>query len=604
MIKNCLKLAVGLFFLAQSAVYAQTYPEIKVAAPIEAVKIYIQGAEVLHKQSLNLTQGRQTVIFNGISPKLYEQTVQFSAGAGVKILSVTSQTNFLAPKNPPANIKALDDSVALVKKRIAELNDELQAYNQERAVLQANYNTKGNDKDLSLENLKNSADFFRERMLNINKQVTRLTGLIEEQNKRLFDIKLQLYEWNASQISLTDVLVVLEADKAKTVSAELKYIVGDAGWAAIYDLYAGEVEKPINLMYRAQAYNNTGVNWNEVKLALSTADPLESATQPTLAVWNLNNTDYSLNNNIYGNANGGYAPQQKQMMLNDNSAVRFNDSKRGMNMNAAPATDEIVYNQNMGYVQQIMGDDFQNGNDYNTAKFQEWAMKKKPEPTVGLTTIELPEMNAEFDIPQKYTIPCDRKPYSIEIASHSLPAQYNYLCIPKINNNAYLIARILDWEELNLISGSVNIYNNNKYIAQSFLNINNLTDTLYVSLGKDQNVVVKRTKIKNSSKKSFMGNQKKASLAYEISIKNNKSTPIEIEIQDQIPISDDKDVVVTLEEKTNAEFEPTKGFLAWRLNLAASEAKTLTFSYSVKYPRERIIKVEMGRQRKMAAPKF
>ncbi len=604
MIKNGLKLAIGLIFFAQSVSQAQNYPEVKVAAPIESVKIYIQGAEVLHKQSLNLAEGRQTLIFGGLSPKLYEQTIQFSAGAGVKILSISSQTNFLAPKIPPANIKNLEDSVILVKKRVAELNDELQAHNLEREMLRVNFNTKGQDKDLSLDNLKNSADFFRERMLNINKQLTRLNGLIEEQNKRLFDIKLQLYEWNAAQISLSEVLVVLDVDKAKTVAAELKYIVGDAGWAAIYDLYAGETEKPINLIYRAQAYNNTGVNWNEVKLALSTADPLESATQPTLAVWNLNNTDYSLNNNIYAANNGMSAAPQKQMMLNDNSAARFNDSKRGMNMNSEPAADQLLYNQNMGYVQQIMGEDFKSNNDYNTDKFQAWALKKKPEPTVGLTTIELPEMNAEFEIPLKYTIPCDRKPYSIEIASHSLPAQYNYLCIPKINSSAYLIARILDWEELNLISGSVNIYNNNKYIAQSFLNINNLTDTLYVSLGKDQNVVVKRSKIKSSSKKSFMGNQKKAALAYEIAIKNNKSTPIEIEIQDQIPVSDDKDVIVTLEERTNAEFELTKGFLAWRLTLAPSEAKTLTFSYSVKYPRERIIKIEMGRQRKMAAPKF
>jgi Domain of unknown function (DUF4139)/N-terminal domain of unknown function (DUF4140) len=589
-------------FLALSLA-AQTYPEVKVNAPIESVKIYIQGAEVVHKQSVSLTEGRQTVVFTGLSPKLYEQTVQFAAGAGIKILSISTQTNFLAAKEPPTKIKSLEDSVILVKQRMAELVDELNAYNQEREMLRTNYNTKGDDKDLSLDNLKNSADFFRERMLNINKQITRLNRLVEAQNKQLFDIKLQLYEWNAAQISLAEVLVVLDADKAKTVQVELKYIVGDAGWASIYDLYAGEVDKPINLIYRAQAYNNTGVNWNEVKLVLSTADPLESATQPTLAVWNLNNTDYSLNNNVYG-ANNLLVPQQKQMMLNDNSALRFNDSKRGMSMNTNPNTDEMNYSNNLSYVQQIMGEDFKNENDYNTDKFQEWANKKKPEPTVGLTTIELPEVNAEFDIAQKYTIPCDRKPYSIEIASHNLPAQYNYLCIPKINTNVYLIARILDWEELNLISGSVNIYNNNKYIAKSFLNINNLTDTLYVSLGKDQNVVVKRTKIKNSSKKSFLGNQKKASLAYEIAVKNNKSIAIDLEIQDQIPISDDKEVIITLEEKSNADFEPTKGFLSWRMPIAASESKTFIFSYSVKYPKERIIRVEMGRQRQMAAPKF
>jgi hypothetical protein len=583
--------------------------DIIVNAPIDAVKVHLEGAEVTHKQAVSVSAGRQTLIFNNLSPKFYEKTIQLSLSGGIKILSISSQTDYLNRREDTPKIKILRDSVERMRFDIRQTTDEMAAYQQEREVMRANQGTKGQDKDLSLENLQKTADFFRQRILNINQEVSKLERKLEEQNRRLFDLKLQMYELNANQIALAQIAVVVESPSAQTTQAELKYIVGDAGWAANYDLYAGEVSKPIQLTYRGMAYNNTGVDWKNVKLTLSTADPLQSAVQPTLSVWNLNNSS----SNIYQleqqriTRSQSYNNVQDQIAnydLNDNNRANnvFKDTKRGQSYRIQ--SDELQYKGSISIVQQIMGEDFKSQVNYNTESFQKFQERNKPRPDVAFGTIDLPDFNVDFDIAQRFTIPSDKKPYSIEITSHNFNAEYSYLCVPKMDEHAYLIARILDWEELNFISGTVNIYNNNKFIAQSALNINSLSDTLFVSLGRDNNITVKRSKVKATSKKQFMGGSKTITAGYEIAIRNAKGAPINIEIQDQTPISDDKDVTVTLTERGGAEFDDKKGFLIWKAQIASNETKTFNFAFSVKAPKEKVIRVEVSKERKMMAPKF
>lgn len=595
--------------LVVGSLRAQESKEVSVNAPIDAVKIHLEGAEVTHRESISLTAGRQTIVFKNLSPKLYEKTIQLALTGGVKILSISTQTDYLNRREDSPKIKQLRDSSENLRIEIRQTADEIAAYQQERDLLRANQGTKGLDNDLSLDALQKAADFFRQRMLNINQMVSKLERRQEEQYRKLFDLKLQMYELNANQIALAEIAVVVETKTAVSSQAELKYIVGDAGWAAVYDLYAGETSKPIQLGYRGMAYNNTGVDWKEVKLTLSTADPLQSAMQPTLAVWNLQNSGSNLyqieqqrisKSQSYNN----FQDQVANYDLNDNNRANnvFQDSKRGKSYKIQ--TNEQQYKSSISIVQQIMGEDYKSQFNYNTDAFQKYQLRNKPSPDVTFGTIDLPDFNADFEIVERYTIPSDKKPYSIEIASHSFNAEYSYLCVPKIDEHVYLIARILDWEELNFISGTVNIYNNNKFITQSALNVNSLSDTLFVSLGRENNITVKRTKVKASSKKQTFGSSKTITAGYEIALRNAKSTPINIEIQDQVPISDDKDVTVTLTERGAAEYDDRKGFLIWKSQIGAGETKTFNFAFSVKAPKDKVVRVEISRERKMSAPRF
>lgn len=558
--------------------------EQRIETTIDAVKLHLDGAEVIRSHQTNLTAGRHQLIFTNLSPKMYHQTIQASASNGVKILSVTNETNFMERRKDSPRAKGIRDSIEQVRTTIALLTDEKDAYYEEKNMLQQNRSIKGNNSNLTVAELSAAADFYRSRNFEINKALSQLQKKLEVSGRQLLDLKLQLQEINADHRPMAEIHLVVETDKTTSSIIDFRYVVSDAGWAAIYDLEAGDFSKPINLGYRGLAYNNTGIDWNNVKLTLSTADPLQNMVQPALTVWNLdsysNIDNIATNINININKNNSYIVQEQQINL---------DLEKG------------VYEQE---VAQLLGEDYQKGVDYNTDKYKDYIKNKNSGPTVVNATLDVPEFNADFEIEKPYTIPSDRKPYSVEINDFKLPTTYKYYAVPKLDKDAFLLAQVVGWEDLDLVSGNVNIYNDGKYIGQSYLDIRNLSDTLSVSLGRDPDVVVTRTKIKGSAKKQLFGSQKKASMAYEINVRNNNSKAITIEIQDQVPISNDKDVVITVDEKSAADYDTDLGVLTWQFQLGAKQNKEFKMGFSIKYPKDKKVHIQYKKSRTMQQARF
>jgi uncharacterized protein (TIGR02231 family) len=267
-----------------------------------------------------------------------------------------------------------------------------------------------------------------------------------------------------------------------------------------------------------------------------------------------------------------------------------------------PQTEE---EKNIAFIRSILGSDYDGRVDYNTKYYQQYIRKNKPTQKIATQMINLPDLNAEFEIEKTYTLPSDNRPYSIYISQSTLGCSYEYVSTPKLDLSAYLVTKIVDWEDLNFISGKVNLYNKNEYIGQSYLDTRSINDTLFVSLGKDPAITVSRMKVKGSKKKVFLGSAQKSEIAYNITVKNNKNKPIEILLEDHIPISDDKDIVITLNESSSAEYQEEIGLLSWKATLAPNESKTYTFGFSVKHPKDKKVAFRFsGKGRVMGCPTF
>jgi hypothetical protein len=567
-----------------SALIAQNEAPTPIKTNIHAVKLHLQGAEVMRKTSVNLKAGRNHLVFTNLSAKLYDQTIQVATNKQVKVISVTSKQNFIERRKATPTIKRLNDSLEVLRDAIDLLENERGSYEEEQALLKQNRSMKSSQQNLTVAELQSMSEFYRKRNFDINKNITRLTKSIAGLNRQVFDHKLQLYELNADKRAMAEIFLVVEAEVASSTDFDLRYVVSDAGWAAIYDLEASNFASTINLEYRALTYNNTGVDWNDVELTLSTGDPLQSMLQPSLSVWNLaGSSSYQINTiaNIDISVNNN-APIQQQV-IQERNYYKLTEE------------DEI---------KTILGEDFSSEIDYNTTKFERYRKNQPTAPNIVLETLEVPEFNADFKIEKPYTIPSDRKPYSVDIKKFDLPATYKYYAVPKLDKDAFLLAQVVGWEDLDLVSGPLNIYNNKKYIGQSRLSIDNLSDTLSVSLGRDPSVVLSRKKVKGSSKKVFLGSSKKATIAYDIVIRNNHSKAINIEILDQVPVSSDKDVVITVDEKTGAAYDEKTGLLSWNLVIEPTQNKSLNFGFSIKYPKDKQVKIEYKKSRKMEQRRY
>jgi uncharacterized protein (TIGR02231 family) len=535
-----------------------------VSTPVKSVVLYLNGAEITHTTQVNLSAGRNKVVFIGLTPNLLSKSIQVNVPADVTILSVSDRVNYLAKQEQNIRIKQLKDSSDMLNDNLKLVQNDRDAFTTEKQMLIANQSIGGSTTGVAVAALKPAVDFFRSRIQEINGELFKLDKKEKIFTESLSKVDRQLEELNAKFNAPTAEVTALVTVAAKTTANfELKYIVGSAGWAPLYDLRAEDIGKPIELKYRANVFNNTGIDWSEVKLKLSTADPLASASQPELSTWHLDYED------VYLNANGNMS---WQWSYGDNLPMK--DS-----LGVSPGTYDVVQNA------------------VDQSKVNEEVSGK-----VKYEEIQVSELSVEFDIKTPYTVPSDAKPYLVDVTTYNLPATYQHYSAPKVDRDAFLLARITGWEDLNLVEGVANVYYAGAYVGRSYISTQSTDDTLNLSLGRDRKVVITRTKLKDLTSTKFIGSTRKEVYAFEIVAKNNTKAAINLELNDQIPVSKQGDITVESIETSKAELDPITGKLKWNFILQPDEVKKIQLEFSIKYPKNK--SVTKQKFRTVACPSF
>ena len=174
----------------------------------------------------------------------------------------------------------------------------------------------------------------------------------------------------------------------------------------------------------------------------------------------------------------------------------------------------------------------------------------------------------------------------VEIQRGDINSDYSYYAAPSLETTAFLLSRLTDWSELNLLPGEANVFFQGSFVGSSFLDPYSTDDTLDVSLGKDKNIIISRDKMEDFCKSSNFGGNKKTNRAYKIAVKNNKSIPVFIKVEDQVPISQQNDISVAVGEIIDGSINEKTGIITWEINLAPGETKEVSFSFEVKHPKK------------------
>lgn len=546
---------------------ASVDPEQKLNVAISSVVVFLEGAEVSHVTQVTLNPGRNKIVFTNISPKLLSKSIQFSASGDISILAVSDRINYLTETEADPTLRAIRDSSKLFSENLKQLQYELEAYQIEKAMLLTNQSIGGNDKGVPIAELKLAADFYRSRIKEINTEILRLEKKITEVTETNSRLANHLAQINADSYKPQAEITILVNAGAKSVSdLQLRYIVSDAGWAPSYDLIAEDVSKPIDLKYRAKVFNNTGIDWTNVKMKLSTSDPMRSASKPQLDPWYLNfvtrNYSYSSNQNSQGSA--GY-------MNNAPEGNSYEMEKKNAEMNRQ---DQLLKAQ--GKSGRQMG------------------------PVVEYEQIQVSELSAEFDIKLPYSVPADSRPYIVDVTAYTLPATFRHFAVPKIERDAFMLARITGWEDLDLVEGPANVYFGGDYVGQSYIYTRSADDTLDLSFGRDNKVLVTRSKIKDFNKERYIGSSKKETHAFEMVIKNNRKSAVSLDLEDQIPVSQEGEIVVEQIEISKGQLEQATGKITWAMTLQPGESRKIVLSYSVKYPKNKSVNLQRFKKKKRA----
>ncbi|MDX2360452.1 MAG: DUF4139 domain-containing protein [Crocinitomicaceae bacterium] len=577
-------LAILLLFVPFIGHSQQIHEQI-VTSNIDAVKLYLTAGQMTHNQPIDLKQGRNRLVFSGISAYADPQSIQFSSDGAYNIVSVSTEMDFLAAEEFNPRISVLKDSLENLRDDKIDVEDILGAYRAEQDVLKINRDLGGNSQNLTVDNIREAADFYRTRTLEINKEITKLNKRKRKLTKAIEDTRFQLVELNYDENQRSNqVIVLLDVPKTHTVQSSLNYLVTDCGWAATYDLSAADLQQKINLKYKAQVYNNTGNSWKDVDLMLSTGDPHLSASHPELSPWLLSyyGGEGFLSS---GRSNAYVAPSVIQAEYRDDAISNINEANRRAYDNYYVTNEQDEADNLFNFNANILVQDQTVSN-----------------PQAQFEQIEISELSTEFVIEAKFSCPSDAKPYMVNVKEHELEATFSHVSVPKMDRSAFLLAHIVGWQDLDLIPGPTHVYFGGTYVGMSSIDIRNVSDTLSLSFGRDDQVVVMRKLKTEMSTKRVLGSTKKEAYMYEMVIRNNRDVPISITVYDQVPISRSNEIDVIVDELSEGVQDEATGEVTWRMVIPATGVQGRKLGYTVKYPKN--AQITMKKFRTVSSPSF
>lgn len=558
-----MKRIVSLVCLLLITAYANANDEKIVESKISQVTVYSQGAQIYQKASYAISKGVTEVIIEGVSPMIDAKSLQVKATGNAIILDTKYTIFYPQPETTPLEglplkirrqIEVLEDSLRDVQYEYQTYQDEIDVLTATKNILQNNGAIRGQGKvNDSIQLLQTAIDYYTVKMMEINKKLQVLqkkkatvSKQRDEMTKRLTD--LRNYQANADLNAkpkgpIHRIVITMKSDESITGKLDVSYLVSNAGWTPIYDLRSEITTGKVNLNYKAQVYQNTGVDWEDVPLTISTNNPYQNKTKPELHPWYVDFYNYSYNNRVDENK--------------DKSGLQKKAESLGY---ASPAPT-----LSSGSVAEA---------EVDARYAYEW-----------VTTVDN-VISAEFRIDLPYTIKSNNQQHMVLVKNVDLDANYKYYTVPKYDKSVYLVAQLSKLDELQLVPAVANIYFDGTYMGETYLDPTTMDDTLNLSLGKDPNIIVKHTLLEKESKERVVGTKKERTYSYSIEVKNLKSTSIELVIQDQIPVTTNPEIEISALELSKGDLNARTGIIEWNVSIKPKASKDILFTYQVKHDKE------------------
>lgn len=530
-----------------------------VPSTIKKVTIFTEGAQVYRNAYYSVGKGITKIIIENVSDFVDEKSIQVKATGDIVILDTRYSIYQPQPEEFKLEglplkivkeIEQLSDSIETVNFSIQTIQNEIDVLNATKNILINNgaVNGKGKVND-SIGLLKATVDYYLLKMNELNASIGKLNLKKEEKmrlkkklNERLSSLKSYQDSNNLTPKKMGPIpriVITVQANVDVKGKIDLSYIVSNAGWTPSYDIMSDIENGKVLLNYKAQVYQNTGEKWENVLLSISTNNPYKNKTKPELHPWYI-----SYYNNYYQQP---ATPQPVSIVKTESLQKTSSKAEVATNYDS----DEAA----------LSASDF--------------------------TQVINRTISAEFAINLPYTIESNNEPHIVLISKNELNASFLYYTVPKLDNHAYLVARLTKLEELQLVPASASIFFEGSYMGETYIDPSSMSDTLNLSLGKDPNIIVKRTNLKNDVNKKIVGNQIEQTFAYQIEVKNLKSKNVEIIVEDQIPVTQIGEIEIALLDNSKAKYDAVTGKLEWNLKLRPNQMDVLKYKCQIKYNKEK-----------------
>lgn len=430
--------------------WATNSTPITAPATITAVTVFRSNAKITNTASASVPTGNSEIVLTGISQYANGESLQIEIEGGATLLSATFRHDYAKEQPAPEAARLIADSIKQVQYQLDKLSNMLNILSQENTLLLQNNNKLGTQPANSISPVVSAAEisaaieYYRKRatdiaqsMLDINIQRSELTDKINAMTQR----RQRLQQPQSDKVK-GEVVLNIATNSSSLIRITCSYIVGNVSWSPTYDLKYIAPNKPLQLTYKAQIYQNTDLDWKNIKLSVATGNPLQNNSRPILTPQYLNITKPL-----------SYKPEERKEDLNLKYVGRQVNSIAAGGQHASPAPP--------------------------------------PSPVYDVTITDN-QLNAVFDIALSQTIQSNNKPHTVLLTDYQIDADFQYHAVPKKDRAAFLLANISDWGQYHLLAGNANLFMENTYIGKSPITPDTAYDTLFLSLGRDERINIER----------------------------------------------------------------------------------------------------------------
>jgi uncharacterized protein (TIGR02231 family) len=530
---------------------------------ITDVTVFSDRAQVTRVLTETKEMGIHTLVFENLPSSIDQNSIQVN-GSGNAILKDIKFEIKQFSEITDSDEKALYDKKQLMEDEINQLNNNANQISKEKSFIEkiaarltAN-NEKAGPAELNPEKWIKMVEFYRSKLETLDADVFKVTKQKREIQKKLDKINAEISMLGRKKNkSSRQVSVKVDMKKAGKLSLELSYIVFGPVWYPVYDLRVSTDDKKMNINYNAVIKQNTGEDWKNIKISLSTAN---------LKV-------------------GGDSPELRPTYVSEARNRHFGEDKayRKLMGNAPSMSNAFEKSDGELHVR---------GGISNEIAYTIDGMSVQDPIQTQTTSVSSSTTAAIFVISDKNTILSDNQPSKVTIMIQDFDANFRYSTVPKLAQYAYLKAKVKNTSEYPLLAGVTNIFLDNNFVAKSNLKSIAPSEEFWTFLGIDEGMKVEYKLIKKFNETEGMISKKnKITYEYEIKINNNKKSQEEIVVWDQIPISQHENIKVELikpeyKKDTDVLKMNKQKYIEWFFEPKAGQEIKIPFKYSVEYPKD------------------
>lgn len=574
-----------------------------VPSNLKEATVFFQGAELTHTASALLGKGENELIIENLSANIDKNSLKISATGGVIISSSEFSIDYLANKGVSASTKKLQDSIKIYQKQLRQVQVN-QATNKELiTLLQANKNIAGTQNGLSVAELMKMMDYYKLKSSELQNAQSDNDEKIALINTSIARVQSQLQQEAVKNNKTSGILKLqLIASMAVTSNFTISYYTAQSGWTPYYDINIQSTDKPIKIASKAKIKQSTGLDWNKVKLNLSTSTPSNGKIAPLFSAWFLQYQQLLSSNRMAKSSLQGAVMQNSysydEVEVLESMAIREETQKPSI-----PSNTPLYIVDGMT----VSANEFNQIDPNMIAQTQHLESSSATaiygnQASAGAVIVTLKSMDdfvvAEdndlhmtYNIDIPYTIPGNGKEQIIDLQTNEITADFKYYSAPKLDTETYLLAEISNWQNLNLLGGKANVTYAGTYVGETYINPNSTQSTLNLTLGTEKRISVKREKLQDYSKTKVLGSNKEQAFTYLLTVKNNRKETVQMTLKDQYPKSTRKEIEIELlKDRTPASHNNEDvGTMTWNFELKPGETKTVKMGYTVKYPKNQTL---------------